>query len=395
MLTVAHLVQQVDGGVARVVADLVRAQRRAGLRPVVLCPSGGRLAREATRAGARVGLWLAERTPTGNLPWEVFCAGRAVWRTAPDVVHLHGDKAGLAGRLALRGRLPTVFQPHVWSFQAARGLGSQLARRWERLAVGWTDRVLCSGEHQRQAARRAGVDAPMTVLRTGVDLDRLPAGDQVTRRQSRAALAAVHGLPQRAPLVVCVGRLTQRRGQDVLLRAWPRVLARVPGARLALVGEGPEGAALRRAAGPEVLFTGHTEDTAPWFAAADLVVAPARWGGTGLAPLEAMAVGRPVVVSDVDGAAESLPPGQAAHCLVPPNDPAALARSLEALLVDAELRGALGRRAGEHLREVGSVERAAADCATVYRELLAAAPGPDGAGNAVGGRLNGRARPRR
>ncbi|WP_226961861.1 MULTISPECIES: glycosyltransferase family 4 protein [Streptomyces] len=394
MVTVAHLVQPVDGGVARAVADLVRAQSRLGMRTVVLCPSGGWLARESARAGARVGLWLAERTPTGNLPWEVFCAGRAVRRAAPDVVHLHGDKAGLAGRLALRGLLPTVFQPHVWSFQAARGIGSQLARRWERLAVGWTDRVLCAADHQRQAGRRAGVAAPTTVLRTGVDLDRLPRGDQVTRRQSRAALAAVHGLPQRAPLVVCVGRLAERRGQDVLLRAWPRVLARVPGARLALVGEGPERAALRRAAGPEVLFTGHTEDTAPWFAAADLVVAPTRWGGTGLAPLEAMAVGRPVVVADVGGAGELLPPGQAAHCLVPPNDPAALARSLEALLVDPELRGALGRRAGEHMREVGSVERTAAGCAAVYRELLAERAAPGGR-PVAGRRVNGRARPRR
>ncbi|SOD63719.1 Glycosyltransferase involved in cell wall bisynthesis [Streptomyces zhaozhouensis] len=369
MLTVAHLVQPTNGGAARVVADLVRAQRLAGMRPVVLCPTGGTLAREAGAAGARVGLWLAERGPTGNLPWEVYCAGRALRRAAPDVVHLHGTKAGLAGRLALRGRLPTVFQPHAWSFESAGGVGAPLARRWERRAAAWTHGVLCASDQQRVAGERAGLTAPMSVVRTGVDPERLPAGDQVARRQSRAALAAVHGLPQRAPLVVCVGRLTPARGRDVLLRAWPRVRARVPEARLVVVGDGPERAALRRAAGPEVLFTGHTEDAAPWFVAADLVVSPTRAGGAGLAPLEAMAVGRPAVVTDVGGAGELLPPGQAAHCLVPPGEPAALARAIEALLVDAELRAALGRAARHHMRAAGSAERAAGECLAVYTAL--------------------------
>ncbi|WP_062209632.1 glycosyltransferase [Streptomyces sp. NBRC 109706] len=370
-LRVVHLVQPVNGSIASAVADLVRAQIEAGLRVVVLCPSGGRLEREAARAGARVRLWLAERAAGGNLPWEVLCASRAIRRADPDVVHLHGDKAGLAGRLALRGRLPTVFQPHRWSFQAARGLSAQLARHWERRATAWTDRVLCLGDQQRGAAARAGLDVPTTVLRAAVDLARLPPAGQVARRQARAALASVHGLPQRAPLVVCVGRLDERHGQDVLLRAWPRVAARVPGARLALVGEGPERAALRRAAGPDVLFTGRTEDILPWFAAADVVAAPTRWGGIGVAPLEAMAVGRPVVIGDVGGAADSLPPGMSRPCLVTPGDPVALAGALAELLVDPERRGALGERARAHMAAVGDIRHTAATCARVYREVLA------------------------
>ncbi|UED85257.1 glycosyltransferase [Streptomyces profundus] len=371
VLRVVHLVQPVDGSIASAVADLVRAQTEAGLRVVVLCPSGGRLEREAARAGARVRLWLAERAAGGNLPWEVLCATRAIRRADPDVVHLHGDKAGLAGRLALRGRLPTVFQPHLWSFQAARGPSARLARHWERRATAWTDQVLCVGEDQRGAAALAGLDVPTTVLRAAVDLARLPPAGQVARRQARAALASVHGLPQRAPLVVCVGRLDERHGQDVLLRAWPRVVARVPGARLALVGDGPALASLRRAARQDVLFTGRTEDTLPWFAAADVVAAPARWGGIGMAPLEAMAVGRPVVLGDVGGAGESLPAGADRHCLVPPGDPVALARSLEALLVGQELRATLGERARAHMAAVGDIRHTAATCARVYREVLA------------------------
>ncbi|SCD71782.1 hypothetical protein GA0115239_10651, partial [Streptomyces sp. BpilaLS-43] len=62
-LTVLHLVQPVEGGVARVVTDLVAAQVRAGLRPVVACPPDGWLATGAAEAGARVWAWPAERVP--------------------------------------------------------------------------------------------------------------------------------------------------------------------------------------------------------------------------------------------------------------------------------------------------------------------------------------------
>ncbi|TDC60068.1 glycosyltransferase family 1 protein, partial [Streptomyces hainanensis] len=330
VLTVVHLAQPVDGGVARVVTDLVRAQTHVGIRAVVLCPSGGELGRAAAAAGADVRLWHAERAPGPNLPWEVAFAARAIRRAAPDLVHLHSAKAGLAGRLALRGRLPTVFQPHAWSFEAVDGATARLATRWERYATRWTHRVLCVSEEERRQAERAGIAAGHTVIRNGVDLARHPAADGVARRQARAALAAVHGLPQRAPLVVCVGRLCPQKGQDLLLRAWPGVLERFPAARLALVGDGPERAALRRAAGPEVLFAGHTDDTLPWYAAADLVVLPSRWEGMALAPIEAMAAGRPVLLTDVGGARESLPPGHAPHCLVPPADPRALAGAVTA-----------------------------------------------------------------
>ncbi|MYS76430.1 glycosyltransferase, partial [Streptomyces sp. SID5926] len=106
---------------------------------------------------------------------------------------------------------------------------------------------------------------------------------------------------------------------------WESVLARVPGARLVLVGDGPDRARLTARAPASVLFTGTVADAAPWYRAADLVVLPSRWEGMALAPLEAMACGRPVVVTDVDGAREGLPPALVPHCVVPPEDPAALA----------------------------------------------------------------------
>ncbi|MDB1086296.1 glycosyltransferase [Streptomyces sp. ACA25] len=374
-LTVLHVTQPVDGGVARVVTDLVRDQTAEGLRAVVLCPPEGPLPPAAAAAGADVLPWPATREPGAGLSRETAGIARAVRNVRPDLVHLHSAKAGLAGRLALRGRVPTVFQPHAWSFEAVSGPTAALALRWERHAARWAHRILCVSDDELWRGREEGVSARFRVIRNGVDLDRFRPVGSTVRRQARTGLATLYGLPQRAPLVVCVGRLCRQKGQDLLLRAWPEVTARVPGARLALVGDGPSQATLRAAAPAGVVFAGATGDPLPWYAAADVVVQPSRWEGMALAPLEAMACGRPVLVTDVSGARESLPPGRADTCLVPPGNLPALSGALAALLLDPGLRGALSRQARDHAQAFCDVRRTAAAVRGLYRELLGGEPG--------------------
>ncbi|MFJ5780598.1 glycosyltransferase [Streptomyces hydrogenans] len=353
-VTVLHAVQPGDGGVARVVVDLVRAQRADGLRPVVACPPGTELAAELRAEGAEVRDWRAGRDPGPALFRETRDLARVVRAVRPGLVHAHSAKAGLCARLAVRGRIPTVYQPHAWSFEAVTGTTAELARRWERFGARWTDRILCVSGAERRTGEEAGVEAAWSVVHNGVDV-------------ARFATDGPAGNP--APTAVCVGRLCRQKGQDVLLAAWPAVLAEVPDARLVLVGDGPDGERLRAAAGPSVRFTGAVGDTVPWYRAADVVVLPSRWEGMALAPLEAMAAGRPVVVTDVDGARESLPPGHRAPCLVPSEDPAALAAALGRLLGRPELRHRLGREAHEHVLSSFDVRRTGAAVAEIYREL--------------------------
>ncbi|MGW2408661.1 glycosyltransferase family 4 protein [Streptomyces sp. NPDC001739] len=376
--TVLHVSQPADGGVARVVADLVRAQVAAGLRTVVAAPPGGALLREAAAAGAETAPWPARRAPGPALPGETGRLARLIRRLGPDLVHAHSAKAGLAARLAVRGRIPTVHQPHAWSFEAVGGTAARLAVGWERYAARWTHRVLCVSEAERQRGEAAGVPARWAVVRNGVDLHRCsPAyDDAAARRALRRSLPALAGLAPEAPLVVCVGRLCPQKDQRTLLRAWPAVRTAVPDAVLVLVGDGPDQARLRTGAPPGVRFAGAAADTVPWYRAADVAVLPSRWEGMALAPLEAMACGRPVVVTDVGGAREALPPGAAPHCLVPPGAPAPLAQALRGLLTRPHLRTELGRRALAHTRATGDVRRTAAAVVALYRELLGAA-GPE------------------
>ncbi|MFG2500404.1 glycosyltransferase family 4 protein [Streptomyces sp. NPDC048441] len=366
-LSVLHVAQPVDGGVARVVTDLVTSQLSTGMRVDVACPGRGCLPDAVRGLGSGTHEWAAARSPGPGLPDEVRRLARLVDEVRPDVVHAHSAKAGLAARLAVRGRVPTVFQPHAWSFEAVGGVTARLALRWERFGARWAAHVVCVSEAERQTGQRSGVDARWSVIPNGVDVERFRP---VAAQTARTAL----GLTGQAPLVVCVGRLCRQKGQDVLLRAWAAVAERMPLARLVLVGDGPDAAGLREQAPPSVRFAGATEDATLWYQAADLVVLPSRWEGMALVPLEAMACGRPVVVTDVDGARESLPPPLVPHGLVPPEDPGALARAVVGLLGDPPLRASLGRAAHRHVLTTHDVRHTADAVAAVYRELLGVGP---------------------
>jgi glycosyltransferase involved in cell wall biosynthesis len=375
-LTILHVSQPVDSGVARVVVDLIRGQVDDGHRVLLACPADSPLAAAATAVGAAVLPWAAVRSPGPGLPGEVGALRRLIAGNRPDLVHLHSSKAGLAGRLALRGALPTVFQPHAWSFAAVTGPVAVLSRLWERLAARWTDRLLCVSEAERAEGVAAGLRGTWALAPNGVDLDRfdpvrLPLQEQAREMLGLAEPNAAGEKPD-GPLALCLGRLCRQKGQDVLLEAWGPVPERVPGARLVLVGEGPDRAALEALAATlpnpsSVVFAGAAEDPRDWYAAADLVVLPSRWEGMALVPLEAMACGCPVLLTEVAGARECLDRGEP---LVPVDDPVALREALVARLADPVGCLSAGARARSRMVDRHDVTDTVANVAAVYRSVF-------------------------
>jgi glycosyltransferase involved in cell wall biosynthesis len=377
-IRVLHVAQPGTGGVAAVVADLVRAQRASGHDVVVACPQHTPLAAGLARAGVPVEPWAATREPGPRLAGETRQLRQIIRRQRPDIVHLHSSKAGLAGRLAVRGRMATVFQPHAWSFLAVDGAMRAASLGWERLSARWADRVLCVSDDERDAAVRNAVRARFCVVPNGIDVARYAPEERAAAR-ARAPFAPL-GLRPETPLVVCVGRLCRQKGQDVLLAAWPRVLERVGAARLALVGDGPDEPLIRTLISRDarlggVLPAGACEDPRPWFHAADLVVLPSRWEGMALVPLEASACARRVVASDVAGVRESLPADRAPWSVVAPDDPSALADAiadaLGDLARDPALWQAAERAAAAHARNFHDVTRVARDIELIYNRILA------------------------
>ena len=203
--------------------------------------------------------------------------------------------------------------------------------------------MVCVSEAEHQRGVDAGIQCRAVVLANSVDLTRFVPAPPSECAAARAALGVGD-----APVAACIGRLAHQKGQDLLLAIWPDVRARVPGARLLLAGDGPERAHLEAAATDGVSFLGTLDDVGGVYAAADIVVTPSRWEGLSFVVLEALASGRSVVATDVDGMREAIGPGpDAPGVVVAPEDAAALTEAIAARLGDPEL----ARREGAWARE--------------------------------------------
>ena len=183
---------------------------------------------------------------------------------------------------------------------------------------------------------------------------------------------------ERPPTVICTARLRAQKGHDVLIRAFAKAREEVPEARLVLLGDGPERGAIERLIGnldlgTSVELTGTQADVWSWLARADVFALASRYEPLGIAVLEAMGAGLPVVATGVDGIRELVEPGVSGE-LVAPADVTAMAAQLAALLSDpgrARDYGVAARR----FAETQSMEACVGAYFDLYEELLARSGG--------------------
>lgn len=169
------------------------------------------------------------------------------------------------------------------------------------------------------------------------------------------------GFGETDPLLVVVGRLEPQKGHRVLLEAMPFILRRFPKTRLVCLSDGSLRAELEqyvmdRGLNESVRFVGYQPDVRDWLALADVSVLPSFYEGLPLAAIEAMAAGRAVVASAVDGTPEVVLDGKTGFT-VPPGDPAKLADAICRLLADPELRTRMERAGRQWVEENFSEER--------------------------------------
>lgn len=212
----------------------------------------------------------------------------------------------------------------VWLLRHRRPLG----RARLSASLKFVDAFVSISARIREDLRTAGArDERVWELPQGVDTERF----RPLRSQDRAALRRSLGLPS-GWLVVFSGRLAPEKGLDVLLQAWPSVVARKPGAQLLLLGAGElldPLFALAESLGvaSSVHFAGQCQDAAPILQAADAFVLPSHTEGMPMSLLEAMSCGLPVVASAVGGMCELVTDG-VNGALVPPGNCEALAEKL-------------------------------------------------------------------
>lgn len=286
-------------------------------------------------------------------------------RLRPDIVNASTPKAGLLGLLAARaaGVPVPIYTLRGLRLETATGLRRRLLYLAELVAAASASKVLCVSESlRRRAVELRLVDEGKTLVpgsgsSNGVDLQRFAAAAADTERT--LALSRDLRLPDGAPIIGFVGRLTRDKGLAELATAFDRVSERIPEARLLLVGDFengdpvPEALERRLREDPRIRITGFVHDTAPYYPLMEVLALPSYREGFPNAPLEAAAAGVPTVGSRATGVVDAVVDGRTGS-LVPVGDAEALADALLACLHDPAHRRAMGEaalaRAGEEFR---------------------------------------------
>ncbi|WP_272474142.1 glycosyltransferase [Baekduia alba] len=294
--------------------------------------------------------------------WRPFA--RLLRRGDVDVVHSHlfGPNLWAALWTRIAPRTAFVAHEHTWSYEG-RPL-RKLADRWVVAAA--SDAFLAVSEQdRRQMLEREHIPAAaIRVLPNGIAPPAAPVVD----------LRAQLGVPAGAPLIGSVGLLRPQKDFGTLIRAHATVVARHPEARLAILGDGEEGDALRSLVdelglGDRVLLPGFQEGGAAAAAAFDVAVNSSTFEGSSLAIIEYMALGRPIVATSVGGTPDLLA-GGAAGVLVEPRDPQAFGTAVADLLDDPARAQRLGARAQERQRAEYDVGVQVRRLEALYRELV-------------------------
>jgi glycosyltransferase involved in cell wall biosynthesis len=384
ILYVSHLATL--SGAEQALLRLVVALDRARVEPWIVLPAEGPLRAKLVETGSR--------TEVLPIAWWIPATN---WKSA----EFFGQLAGLPERveklcaLALEGGAELIHTNTIVTIEgalAAARLG--LPHVWHSRSLFWTghfppayfdhvpfflsvvdelsDHIICVSREVEKRIPDSCRRAPRSIIFDGVDLP----GSSARPPETREAIAHRYGVDPGSRIVACVGGIQRRKGQLDLVEAAGRLVPRFPNLVFVLCGAAADAEYHARVLqrieelrlGAHFRFPGFQSDVRSLLAHCELLVHPAHSEGFGLAIIEAMAAGRPVVSTRSGGPEEILEDG-VSGLLVPVGDPAALAEAVARVLDDAPLSGALGRAAMERARLFTS-EEAARQTEAIYDQLL-------------------------
>ncbi|MFL9610282.1 glycosyltransferase [Methylobacillus sp. Pita2] len=271
----------------------------------------------------------------GNRILNLLQVAKALLKLQPlqhfDVIHVHGTFAGVTARLLYgwrRGNTKLVYCSHGWAFD-------RRSAQWKNSLIGLvekslsrlTDKIICISRHDFRTARQHGIDeSKLLLVKNGVsDAEVVQSTQDIQWPQGKIRL-------------LYAGRFDRQKGIDVLLAALQHVDARI---HCFAVGDASLGDIDLGIKPDNVSYTGWLapKDLQAYMASCDVFIMPSRWEGFGLAALEAMRAGKPVIATDVGGLPE-LVENKVNGFVIPADSPVALSICLNEL--DAETLKLMG-----------------------------------------------------
>lgn len=359
-------------GVGEHVVSLLKASRDYGFTQYLIAPAPLLVA--ATPELRRFGIKSLAMDMSGPFDWREICRLTAfLRRERVDILHCHMAIATLCGAPAARlARVPIVIETahgrEIWREGKAIKGGYWFDRQAGRLV----DRFIAvSNAVARHLIDTKKIPASkVMVIHNGRDLAEFRPATAPERAAARIRL----GLRDE-PVVLILGRLSVEKGHAVFVEAFQSVVARWPGIVALFAGDGPEEINLqercrRYGLGNVIRFLGYRNDASRVLAAADIVVIPSQIEGLPLVAVEALAMAKAVVATDVGGTPEIIVDGKTG-LLVRSGDREALGTALVRLLSDSCLRARLGRQGRRFVEENYSEQGQIAKTTSLYGELAA------------------------
>ena len=357
------------GGGERYLELLCKHLDATRFRTVLICPEPGSFVGRMQAQG--VDTRVIELAPLFN-PVALMRLVRLLKREGVTILQTHGARANFYGRVAgwLAG-VPIVVST-VHNLIADYEVNA--FKRWIyaallRLTAPWADRIICVSDAIRRHVVRddPSATAMAMTVHNGIDRAQLVSGrDRTTLRR---ALEVGDG-----PLVVVVARLTLPKGHRYLIDALALLRQKWPTLQCICVGEGElhdllKAYAVVKGIADRCWFVGATSHVAEWYDAADVVVLPSLSEGFPFVVLEALAMAKPLVATNVNGVPEVIEHGQTG-LLVDPRDSEGLARAIQVMLEQPELAAEMGRAGSAIVQERFTVDRMVDRTVAVFESAL-------------------------
>jgi glycosyltransferase involved in cell wall biosynthesis len=298
-----------------------------------------------------------------SVPWRLLA-------DKPDILHCHLIPSNIIAKPlgALLG-VPVVIN-HDHTNDTLRA-DSRLLLALDRFSNRFASHIVAVSASCRDflITRESIPTSDVTLVPNAIDLRRF-SPSAARRDQARVEL----GLPASARVVAGVGRLNPQKNFSLFLDIAAQLAPRFPDLHFLLAGDGPEEKMLREKAAAlgisdRVTFSGYVADTRLVYLAADVLLMPSRYEGLPMTLLEAMAMGLPVVASQLDGIAEVIGDGREGF-LVPSDDASLFVERTAALLQGAELSSRIAQNARAKIEASFSVERMTSAVEEIYDRFL-------------------------
>jgi len=380
-ITVAQIVSGLDlGGGVQWIAYLLASNLNSNRYRVIVCclQNLGELGEKLKELGIPVFLFNG-RSSINPLHFPrnffVMCSLiKLLRREKVQIVHTHEFFSGTLGRISakLAKSSITLLMLHKKDFWK-----KSIHICIDKILVNWTNKIVFNSHSVKDFTMRqyGGLNPPdFTVVHNGIDITKF--SPYISERKTKISDLGIK--KNNAPALVIVGRLSIEKGHCYLIKALPAIVEKFPKLRLLIVGdESPFDTSTKEeifqlvatlGLMKNVVFLGERKDVPEILCVINILVSPSLLEGFGLVIAEAMAAGKPVIASKVDGIPEVVKDG-VTGILVPPRDSKALANAILFLLCNPDKAKKMGKAGKERVNQYFSVETMVKKWDKLYQEL--------------------------